>query len=188
MPRKLYAGRKLCAVLVVILMFAAFSVSAFAGTVVNSFYRYSAVNGMKLDDLIKSRDIGETEQFLATITKPVGDETTFKKSYVVCGYSDLRDISIAIAVYDGNKEQYVYVSDDSVWDVSGIFSKEIPLHLGANKLKIVAFPKSEVNNLKPGVNAQVTYFTVTVLKESVKDKIIQGVLKVKDSISGFFGN
>mgnify|MGYP001146352078 CR=1 FL=1 len=183
--------RKLCAVLVVIIIFATFCSSAFAGSVANSHYRYTTVggkNGMNLDDLIKGRDIGETDQFLATITKPVGDETTFKRSYVVCGYTDLQEICIAVAVYNGSKEQYVYISNDSIWNVSGIFSNEIPLQLGANKLKIVAFPKSEINNLKPGVNAQVTYFTVTVLKESVKDKIIQGVLKVKDSISGFFGN
>jgi len=184
--------RKLCAILLVVFIFATFSVSAFArGPVANSYHTYrtnGGENGMKLDDLIKSKDVGETKQFLATITKPVGDETTFKKSYVVCGYSDLEEISIAIAVYNASKEQYVYVSEDSILDVSGIFSKEIPLHLGANKLKIVAFPKSEINNLKPGVNAQVTYFTVTVLKESVKDKIIQGVLKVKDSINSLFGN
>jgi len=183
--------RKLCAVLVVILMFAAFSVSAFAGHVVNSRYRYMNVNGksgMTLDELIMSRDIGETEQFLATITKPTGDETIFVKSYVVCGFTDLKDICIAVAVYDGSKDQYVYVSDNSVWDVSGLFSNEIPLHMGANRLKIVAFPKSEINNLKPGANAQVTYFTVTVLKQSVKDRIIQGVLKVKDTVTGIFGN
>ncbi|HHV99405.1 MAG TPA: hypothetical protein GXX36_07505 [Clostridiaceae bacterium] len=183
--------RKLCAVLVVILMFAAFSVSAFAGPVANSQYRHKTVNGksgMNLDELIMSRDVGETEQFIATITKPTGDETIFVKSYVVCGFTDYQDICIAVAVYDGSKDQYVYVSNNSVWDVSGLFSNEIPLHLGANRLKIVAFPKSEINNLKPGVNAQVTYFTVTVLKQSIKDRIIQGVLKVKDSVTGIFGN
>lgn len=172
--------RKLCALLLTILMFAVFSVSAFANS--------DGKGGMTLNEFIKSRDIKETDQFLATITKPVGDETTFKRSYVVCGYSDLKDICIAVAVYNSSLGQYVYITKDNFWEVSGIFTKEIPLHLGANRLKIVAFPKSEINNLKAGVNAQVTYFTVTVLKESVKDKIIQGVLKVKDTINSFFGN
>lgn len=185
--------RKLCAILIVALMLMMFSISAFAYYGSNSYLRARTSGGeagLKLSDLVKSEDIGETRQFLATITKPVGDETTFKKSYVVCGFSDKSDISIAVAVYDEGNDCYTYISEDSVWDISnsGIFSEEIPLREGANKLKIVAFVKSQSGNLKPGANAQVSYFTVTVLKESVKDRIMQGVLKVKESISSFFGN
>ena len=50
--------------------------------------------------LIFEGNIMDTEQFLVTITRPEGDETTFKESYVLCGNSGKENITVQLLMYN----------------------------------------------------------------------------------------
>jgi len=144
-----------------------------------------------LGDLIGDKSLESTEQFLVTITRPEGDETTFKKSYVICGTTDETDIQVILAKYDAETDTYKEFKNTdglSRWDIGsfGLFSKEVILSEGANKLKIIVYKKSEVDSLKRGENLQVNYFTVTVLNESIKNKIINSVINITDMFTKLF--
>lgn len=108
---------------------------------------------------------------IITITRPDGDETTFKKTYMVCGYSDKEDVTVEVSVYDDKLGYYVplyTVDGESSWTIgsSGMFMKEVKLpYAGANKMSVVSYKNSDPDN------KQVNKFTITVLKESLKDKV-----------------
>jgi hypothetical protein len=129
-----------------------------------------------LDKLVFDAEIKATEQFLVTITRPAVNETTFKKAYVICGVTEKSDIRVALAIKDSETGSYKYFKNtdgDSSWDIGsmGIFTKEVNLSEGINNLKIVAYKKSETDNLKPGENVQISYHSINVLNESIRAKI-----------------
>ncbi len=150
----------------------------------------------KIDsDLIYSAGTKSTKQFLVTITRPDGNESTFKKSYVICGVSEdekAEDIGIKLLIYDEQSDSYVdYKNTDgaSSWELGkyGIFIKEILLpDEGENKIRIVAYRKSQSDNLVLGKNLQVNNFTITVLNEDIKEKIKNGIQKITDILKGIF--
>lgn len=129
-----------------------------------------------VDKVVFDGSVKATEQFLVTITRPVVNETTFKKSYIICGVTEKSDIRVALAIKDAATGSYKYLKNsdgDSSWDIGsmGIFTKEVNLSEGVNNLKIVVYKKSEAGNLKPGENIQISYHTINVLRESIRQKI-----------------
>lgn len=154
-----------------------------AGQTVEGNADESMDSEINIKDIIRDKYIESTDQFLVTITRPGRDENTFKKTYVICGVTDKPDIQVALAVYNEAAGVYVdFVTTDgaSSWDAGSLFAKEIVLSEGANRIKIVAYKKSEVDNPQLNANVQVNYFTVTVLKESLKDKILNDILKITE--------
>jgi hypothetical protein len=156
------------------------------------------INAFAQDDVpevFSNKDTQETEQFLVTITRPEGDETTFKESYVLCGNSDKENITIKLLMYNESTEKFEpfkNIDGEDTWQigVSGFFMKEIKLpRNGANKIRIVAYKDSDEkeNILKPGENLQVNTFTVTLLEKSVKDSIKNGFLRITDILNILFG-
>ena len=140
-----------------------------------------------MDEIMESADVAATEQFLVTITRPVGDETTFKKTFVICGVTEESDVRVALAVKDEESGKYSYLKNtegNSSWDIGsiGIFTKEINLAEGTNSIKIAAYKKGESGELKPGENLQISYYTITVLKESIRQKIENGLRMLTDKI------
>lgn len=138
--------KKLCSLLVLIILIASFSLTSFAA-----------------DALIK-------------ITRPDGDETTFKQSYVICGNTGYENVTVAFEVYNADAGEYVpleTIDEEESFSIgdSGLFMKEVKLKNGANKIRVYAFK---------GENTQVKEFTITVLEESLKDKIKGGLLKITD--------
>ncbi|HOQ36650.1 MAG TPA: hypothetical protein PK033_05410 [Acetivibrio sp.] len=146
-------------------------------------------------DVFVNKDTQETEQFLVTITRPEGDETTFKESYVLCGNSDKENITVKLLMYNeltGKFEPFKNIDGEDTWQIgaSGFFMKEIKLpKKGANKIRIVAYKGSNEKDvvLKPGDNLQVNTFTVTLLEKSVKDSIKRGFLRITDMLNVLFG-
>jgi len=129
-----------------------------------------------LDKLVFDAEIKATDQFLVTITRPAASESTFKKAYLICGVTDKSDIRVALAIKDAQTGSYKYFKNtdgDSSWDIGsmGIFTKEVVLSEGMNNLKIVAYKKSETDNLTPGENVQITYHSINVLNENIRAKI-----------------
>jgi hypothetical protein len=142
--------------------------------------------------IIADAGVKETDQFLVTITRPDGDETTFKKAYVIAGTTAESGIEVVLAMYNpetGNYEEFKNTDGDSRWEIGsfGLFSKQVRLNEGANKLKIMAYKKSEKGSLERGTNLQVNYFTVTALNESIKNKIVNSVIEFSKIFEGIFG-
>lgn len=129
-------------------------------------------------------------QFLVKITRPDGNESTFKTSYVICGVTDQEDVSVELLIEkDGRYEEFATTDGYSSWDIgsSGVFMKEVMLpNKGANKIRIVAYKKAEYESLAAGKNLQISNFTITVLEEGIKDKIKNGFLRVSDMLKGIF--
>lgn len=143
--------------------------------------------GVTVDQIVYDPYVEETEQFLVDITRPVESGTTFEKSYVICGINGEEDVKLIFAIKDEETGEYKYFSDnegDSSWDVAGseAFSKKIMLSQGPNNLKIIAYKKSEADSLVVGENVQVNYYTITVLKKSLTEKIMDGVSELTEKL------
>lgn len=142
--------------------------------------------------ILADKNTSDTEQFLVTITRPEGDESTFKKSYVICGNTVKDDIRVMLLIYDKDEKKYIPFANtdgDYMWDigVSGIFMKEVILpNKGANDVRIIAFKKNETEKLVPKTNLQINSFTVSVLDNGIKEAIKTGFLKITDMLNGLF--
>jgi hypothetical protein len=82
------------------------------------------------DTLFKNKETEDTEQFLVTITRPEGDESTFRKSYIVCGNSTAESITVKLFMYNEESETFEPFENtegECSWDIgfSGFFIKEI---------------------------------------------------------------
>ncbi|HHW31831.1 MAG TPA: hypothetical protein GXX20_09205 [Clostridiaceae bacterium] len=142
--------------------------------------------------IVTEKDSEETEQFLVTITRPDGDEITHRKSYVICGVANEgkipENLVVVLLVYNENTEEYELLENidgESSWAVGsfGMFTKEVMLKEGANKIKIVVYDNS-ADKWQAGENLQINTFTVTVLKEGIRQKILNGTLKISEFFQG----
>jgi len=138
-------------------------------------------------DIIYQDDVDSTDEFLVKITRPEGDESTFKKSYVICGNTDIKGIRVELAILedDGKWKSFENTDGDSSWRIgnSGIFMKEVRLpELGANKIRIAAYKSDEKDRLVLNENLQLQEYTITVLEKSFKDKIKSGFISVTEML------
>jgi len=98
-------------------------------------------------------------------------ESTVYKSYVLSGNSKYDDVIISIAKYNETTGEYepMYNTDgESSWEIGEyrLFSKEIKLTEGPNKIKMMAYRTSQKEEaLKE--NIQVKCFTISLLKEEL---------------------
>lgn len=117
------------------------------------------------------------------ITRPEGDEVTYNQTYMICGNTDKSDVTVEVTVYDPSTDSYkpLYTSDNEyAWSIgeSGMFMKEVTLpYYDANRMKIVSYSRSAADT------QQVDKFTITVLRDGIKEKIVNGIYKIK----GIFG-
>lgn len=177
--------KKIIYILTLVVMVTSLSITSFAEGVENQklLNKYS---------VLSERDTNDTEQFLVTITRPEGDESTFKKSYVICGNSVKDDISVMLLIYDNAEDKYIPFANtdgDYIWDIgaSGIFMKEVILpNKGANDVRIIAYKKSEAEQLVAKTNLQINSFKVSVLDNGIKEAIKTGFLKITDMLNGLF--
>lgn len=131
-----------------------------------------------LGKIIKEK-VDATEQFIVTVTKPVRGEIVFEpvNKYMITGESLETGIMVILAVYNnetGLFEEYRGIDGESSWEVgnSGLFEREFELKEGRNRLKLIAYRKLEIDNLVIGENLQVGYFTITLLKEDIKEELV----------------
>lgn len=177
--------KKLIYILTMVLLITGLSVTSFADGIENQtlLNRYS---------LLADKNTEDTEQFLVTITRPEGDESTFKKSYVICGNTVKEDIRVMLLIYDKDEEKYIPFANtdgDYIWDIgaSGIFMKEVILpNKGANDVRIIAYKKNETDKLVAKTNLQINSFKVSVLDNGIKEAIKTGFLKITDMLNGLF--
>ena len=124
---------------------------------------------------------------LVTITRPDGDETTFKQSYVICGNTDKEDVTVELAVYDTKAEEYVPLAtqdgdEETSFKIgaSGIFMKEVGLKEGANKIRVFVYTGTDREH------GETYNFTITLLQEDKKDKIKGGLLTIEEVLKNVF--
>jgi len=177
--------KKIFYIFTLVLLITSFSITSFA----------EGLEDQKLLNkytILADKNTSDTEQFLVTITRPEGDESTFKKSYVICGNTVKADIRVMLLIYDKDEKKYIPFANtdgDYMWDigVSGIFMKEVILpNKGANDVRIIAFKKNETEKLVPKTNLQINSFTVSVLDNGIKEAIKTGFLKITDMLNGLF--
>lgn len=142
------------------------------------------------DVLDEAKD--DTKQSIVTITRPDDDtDSTYKSSYVLSGASDYTDVTVVLKVYDEETGKYILmenVDGESKWDMGslGMFSKEIELQKGANKIMIQAFRQSKAGNLKVE-DIQVNRFTVYLNDEGLK-AIINTVVDFTEKLGTELGD
>lgn len=130
----------------------------------------------------KAEDNGE---FILRITSPDKDkDSTYKKTYVLSGEAlyDYDDLVISIAKYNEQTNEYetMFNTDgESTWACYGVFSKEISLSTGANKIKILTYRKSQMGDPKFQINC----FTIELLKESIADKVVRKSAEIGEDIN-----
>lgn len=128
-------------------------------------------------DILK-KATGVTKRLLVTIIRPDQEtDSTYKSTYVISGVTDFVDVRVVLEVYNEESNEYVLMKNtdgESFWNIGrfGVFSKEIKLKEGMNRFRILAYMTSQESTLKEE-DVQVKKFTVTLLKASIKDKIIQ---------------
>lgn len=152
------------------------------------------------DELIYSSETKTTKNLFVKITRPDGDESTFKKSYVLCGVSlkdeAFSDLVVKLLVYDEESDsykEYENADKEKSWGLGkyGIFIKEMALPNvedgnNINKIRLVIYNNSEKEKLALGKNLQVNNFTITVLEEGIKEKITNGISKISQLLKGLF--
>ena len=200
--------KKVLAILLACMFFGISGISAFAdgenaekGGVAEEIDNdpFSPKNIPFLDELIRAAEmktgdkvLKDTDQFLVKITKPEGNVVVFEEKYKVGGASERKDIRVALALFNTSKGCYEYFRNEDgeyYWDIgpSGLFAQEIVLKQNVeketNRLKFVAYIKSDRDKLEPGVNLQINCFNITFRSESIKDKIINTVRNFTDFLS-----
>lgn len=127
-----------------------------------------------LENALRNGKATDNGQFVMVITSPdKGKDSTYKKSYVLSGKSESDDVVIAIARYNESAGEYEPMKNTvgySTWVCSsGIFSEEILLNKGVNKIKILSYRISQ----KDEMNWQVNCFTIELLDESIANRVIR---------------
>lgn len=132
------------------------------------------------------------KEFNVQITRPEGDESTFKKSYVICGNTSIKDMHVELAIEeDGRWVPFYDVDGYSGWDVgeSGIFMKEVVLpKLYVNKIRIAAYRNSDVDDLVLNRSLQANNYSITVLGPMMTVKIKSNSENIADLMNTMFAN
>lgn len=154
--------------------------------------------GETLEKVLKKGSAINNGQFIMTITSPEKDkDSTYKKSYVLSGNSAYNDVMIRIQKFNEETKEYepMYNTDgESSWGIGDfqLFSKEIILTRGFNKIRIVSYRTSEDEVAKMEENIQMNSFTIELLSESIAKKVVRTVtdvsIEIKKSVSGLFKN
>lgn len=183
--------KKLCAIVITAIMLIISSTSVFAGNDTGDGDTYSrsqtksAVTSpgalgkeytafeAALMNALKSAKTEDNGEFIFKRTSPAkSKESTYSKTFALTGESlhDYDDLIIYIAKYNENTEQYETLKNtdgESFLPCYGVFSTEIELTKGVNKIKLLAYRKSQMDDPKFQINT----FTIELLNETILDKV-----------------
>lgn len=120
-----------------------------------------------------------------TVGRPYGDETVFKTSYMISGNANEEGVAVSLYIYDASLEDYVPLKTvdgetEFVVGASGFFMREVVLNQGENQIMINSFYEYDRENI------QSDKFTITVLKESMRDRIKGGFMKLNEMLRNAF--
>lgn len=150
---------------------------------------------IEIEKVLKDGKAFDNGQSIMTITSPEKDkESTYFKDYILSGKSEYDDIVVMAARFNEKSGEYKLIrntSGERTWETtSGLFSTEIELNMGANKLMIITYRKSQSEEPKLQVNC----YTIELLNESILDRVIKKsteivkkTAEIGDNISKYFG-
>lgn len=194
--------RRLVVLLLIVSIFLAFGVTAYAGSADgespeattpegNAASEAQAAFDKMLADVIKDSEAVNTDKFLVTFTKPESEKAAaYEKSYLFAGMAKESDVRICLAKY--NEETKVYealtnLDGDSYWDVAKgtAFAKEIPLSKGENKIKIVVYSTTDTSTVKQE-DVQISSFTISSLDKNLVTIVKDTINSIKAGITDIF--
>lgn len=115
---------------------------------------------------------------IITITSPEKDkESTYEETYILSGNTKHSDVAVTIARYNEETGEYERIKNtdgESSWEIGSIriFTKEIMLNKGTNKIMIISYRASQKEEATVD-NVQFNCFTIEKLDKSIKDEIIK---------------
>ncbi|MGI6668273.1 MAG: hypothetical protein ACOX4M_02180 [Acetivibrionales bacterium] len=165
--------KKILAIILALIIMTAFSANVFAKTSDLALEEFEE----KVRSILKNGQAIDNGDFIMTITRPENDrDSTYYKTYNITGKSDYNDVVISIFRYDEDTGEYVPMTNtdgESSWDCLGIFSTDIKLEIGANKIMIHAYRKSEMVASKLQVNC----FTIERLPEKIAERVVKNQIE-----------
>ncbi len=135
----------------------------------------SAAFNAALESALRNGKAEDNGEFILDITKPKDNkESYYEKTYALTGESlhDYNDIVVNIARYNeksGEYESMVNSDGESSWNCYSAYSKEISLIPGANKIKILAYRKSQADDPKFQINC----YTIEYFNEKIPEKVVK---------------
>jgi hypothetical protein len=122
-----------------------------------------------------------TDQFMVKIFRPEMDSSTFNSLLIVSGVAYQQEITVQLAVLNlstGRYEDLYTVDGLSKWETDevGLFFKEVNLKQGTNKIRIIAYKTSMINNLTLGEDLQINDYSITVLSEDTKKSFFMDIM------------
>lgn len=194
--------RKISALLIVFVIIAISSAGVFAGnpedtgTSKGSVSDESTASGKSaaeakkpdfeavIQNAMKNGSAVNNGQFIMTLNSPDKDKnSTYEQSYVLSGSSEYSDVVITIARYNeetGQYERMLNTDGESTWEIGyfRMFSKEIKLTTGANKIMIMSYRSTQKEEATLD-NTQINCFTIERLDKSIAE---QAVKKTKETV------
>lgn len=139
-----------------------------------------------LDSALRNSKAEDNDEFILDITKPKDNkESYYEKAYPLTGKSlnGYDDVVVYIARYNDKTGEYEPMNNtdgESSWSFLNAYSKEVSLVPGANKIKILAYRKSQMDEPKFQINC----YTI----EYFNDKIPEKVVKKNNDIGSIVGD
>jgi len=174
--------KKLAAILIVFIIFSVSSAAVFAA---------QTEFDLLFEKILKDPEIVENGPVIVEITSPENlKESTYVKNQPLSGTTKYNDVVVTIARYNEETNTYerIYnVDGNSSWKMGDnrLFTTKFELVLGTNKIKVLAYRLSEMDEAK-AENIQVQVFEITLLKEKILQTIKRAASDLVDSIGNLF--
>lgn len=128
-----------------------------------------------LDSALRNGRAEDNGEFILDITKPKDNkESYYEKAYPLTGTSlkGYDDVVVYIARYNdkaGEYEPMTNTDGESSWNCLSAYSKVISLAPGANKIKILAYRKSQTDEPKFQINC----YTIEYFNDKIPEKVVK---------------
>jgi hypothetical protein len=135
----------------------------------------SAAFEAALDSALRNGKAEDNDEFILHITMPeTNKDSCYTKTYALTGKSlnGYDDVVVYIARYNDKAGEYEPMNNtdgESSWSILDTYSKEISLVPGANKIKILAYRKSQTNEPKFQINC----YTIEYFNDKIPEKVVK---------------
>lgn len=150
---------------------------------------FSTSNVQARESVFCIPNIGQTEQFLVSIARPLQDESTYRDNFKICGSAKMDNVRMRLYVWSEKSGEYRLLKNskgETYWDVgkSGVFVKEAMLpQKGVNIVRVCAYDKRQEHNLELGKNLQVNEFSIISLNGRMRDTSRSRLFRAAKEIS-----
>ena len=137
------------------------------------------------NDEDEENQLAETEQFLVDLTNRdlSGSKLVFSRTYMVYGLLKEPDVKVIAAMFDGEAYEELSFEDNCrgiPLSTLGHFAQDVELSEGTNRIKIVAYLETALEEPEPGINMQISYITVKYYSYSEKEQVLNSERRITD--------